>query len=247
MQNKEINDNQKKEIEKTQVNQIVQENHEGGECKPDKNDSSKKSDRKSMKEIKKDKYDISRHKGPFWIISLILFLVGLIGTIILLVMSWDKNVVVSFGDINQSILLKIFSVSLSLGGISFPLMLYNSKKNKNKKGWILAALGSLVFSVAIIVLCTFAEIRLDGYNNYTYGEIKYEDYKILFRSSKDLNNSVFYDYYVPFSSTKYYYCFTSYSYPAEVASYLQDEQCIELYDWVTDEGILIPLEKIYTE
>ena len=75
----------------------------------------------------------------------------------------------------------------------------------------------------------------------------FEDYRILFRSSKDLNNSVFYDYYVPFSAYKYYYCFTSYSYPAEVASYLQDDQCIELYDWVTEEGILIPLDKIYTK
>lgn len=222
------------------------------EEKAQEKEENKEEYEKKEKEVTLDKRNhkllLALQKYSFWIFSLVLFILGLVGIIILLYYSWDEHVVVSFGWLNQSILVKIFSVMIALGGVSLPIFLYGKKKNKNKAGWVISSLLTMVLAVGMAVFCTFCELHMEGYYNHDYSNLMiegYPDYFFLIRTSEDCFNNPTYEYYVPITTYRYYYCFTTYSEPSVSVILSENKDGYIISDSFVESEIFVPFDSFY--
>ena len=160
----------------------------------------------------KNNSDSPAKKHRYWIISLVLIIIG--GGLNLYLVNFlkDFSYCIQIGPLSTDMLVKGSGILWTIGLLSLPAFIYDDFKKKKTVGWIVVGF----IMVCFIALSMFLTIKSDraalgpynlGYKGYTHG-----DYKYVISTENDYLGNTYYIYWYqtgPFTYTQFYTTYLS--------------------------------------
>ena len=160
----------------------------------------------------KNNSDSPAKKHRYWIISLVLIIIG--GGLNLYLVNFlkDFSYCIQIGPLSTDMLVKGSGIVWTIGLLSLPAFIYDDFKKKKTVGWIVVGF----IMVCFIALSMFLTIKSDraalgpynlGYKGYTHG-----DYKYVISTENDYLGNTYYIYWYqtgPFTYTQFYTTYLS--------------------------------------
>ena len=155
----------------------------------------------------KNNSDSPAKKHRYWIISLVLIIIG--GGLNLYLVNFLKDFTycIQIGPLSTDMLVKGSGILWTIGLLSLPAFIYDDFKKKKTVGWIVVGF----IMVCFIALSMFLTIKSDraalgpynlGYKGYTHG-----DYKYVISTENDYLGNTYYIYWYqtgPFTYRQFY-------------------------------------------